>query len=187
MTPQANMRRIGWFALMTICTIMYGALHFQVWSVSSEVKKAERAIVSLEQQNMLLETEFMTRSSQMQLAAWNRVDFGYTAPDADQFIASERQLSRFGSDRGESAPEPLRLASFDAAEEAPPFPTLVSPITGRPLDAALVEVAEVEDEDDSGAIPLAASIARRTVRMPMNATAAASGAAIRLSLGGAGQ
>ena len=49
MTPQARFRRIGWFALLTVCTLFYGLLHLQVWSVSSEVKRAERQIVALEQ------------------------------------------------------------------------------------------------------------------------------------------
>ena len=111
MTPQARFRRIGWLALLTVCTILYGVLHFQVWSVSSDVKKTERVLVSLQQQNMLLETEFLTRSSQLQLAAWNRVDFGYSAPAADQFIGNERQLARFSSPRSSEAPDPIRLAS----------------------------------------------------------------------------
>lgn len=185
MMPQARMRRIGWFALMMVCTLMYGILHFQVWSVSSDVKKAERSIVRLEQRNMLLETEFLTRSSQFQLAAWNRVDFGYSAPEAAQFIENERQLERFSSPAAANGPKPVQLAGYAAEEEAPPFPQLVSPITGRPLDMALVEPARGGSDGD---LPLVAAIADRTLRVPMTASApGGSAATVRVLLGGSGQ
>ena len=46
MTPQARFRRIGWFALLTVCTLFYGLLHLQVWSVSSEVKRWTEVVKS---------------------------------------------------------------------------------------------------------------------------------------------
>ncbi len=187
MTPQARFRRIGWFALLAVCTLFYGLLHLQVWSVSSEVKRVERRIVSLEQNKLLLETEFLTRSSQAQLAAWNRVDFGYTAPRADQFIGSERQLASFGADGEEGREEALRLASFSADEDVPPFPTLVSPITGEPLDEALVRPAQVDGESSTSVV---AAVAAGAARVPLNAPARSGRAAagtVRVMLAGAGQ
>ena len=167
MTPQARFRRIGWFAALSICTGLYLVLHFKVQTVSSEVVKAERLIVTLEEKNMLLDTEFMTRSSQMQLASWNRVDFGYTAPVAAQFLDSERQLASFGSPRAAGAPEPLRLANEVADEEAPAFGQLVSPLTGKPLETALVEPEQPEE----GAARLAMGLAQQgPVRITLSAT-----------------
>lgn len=185
MTPQARFRRIGWVALLTVCTLLYGLLHLQVWSVSSEVKRAERHIVALEQDKLLLETEFLTRSSQAQLAAWNRVDFGFSAPRADQFIASERQLASFGADGEEGREDAMRLASFSADQEVAPFPQLVSPITGEPLDDALVRPAAASEDDAQGASVLAA-VARSAGRAPLNAPAGARGT-VRVMLAGAGQ
>ncbi len=190
MTPQARIRRMGWIALLAICTALYGVLHFQVWSLASEVTKKERRIVALEEHNMLLETEFLTRSSQMQLAAWNRVDFGYSAPDADQFIFNERQLGRFGNQRAGDAPAPIKVASVSTDEERTPFPRLVSPITGKPLDAALIE--PVKPESDSGET-IVSTLAQQTARIPMSAAqdsssgGAASAATVRVMLGGPGQ
>jgi len=178
MTQQARLRRIGWFALLALCTGLYGVLHFQVWSVASDVKKAERHIVALEETNMLLETEFLTRSSQVQLAAWNRVDFGYSAPEAAQFIGNERQLARFGSPRVGDAPE-LHLAGYSEEDaEAPPFPQLVSPITGKPIDVALLEPAHADYDD--GRTMLAA-------RVPMGGPEEPVAATVRIALGGMGQ
>ncbi|TIX51369.1 hypothetical protein [Alteraurantiacibacter aquimixticola] len=186
MTPQARIRRIGWLALLAICTALYGVLHFQVWSVQSEVTRAERRIVALEEQNLLLETEFLTRSSQMQLAAWNRVDFGYSAPAADQFIENERQLSRFASARPADAVEPVLLASQALEEDNMSFAELVSPITGERLDPELVRPRR---DDDGEGTTLIAAIAERSARVPLSAAASAptTGAAVRIALGGGGK
>ena len=114
MTPYGRLRRIGWIAALATCFALYLMLHIKVQSVSSEVVRAERQIVALEQQKLLLETEFETRSNQLQLAAWNRVDFGYTAPSAAQFLENERQLASFGSPRGPGAPKDPATRSFQA-------------------------------------------------------------------------
>jgi hypothetical protein len=161
MTQQSHLRRIGWIAALGVCTALYLMLHLKVHSVRSEVVRAERQIVALEQQKLLLETEFETRSNQLQLAAWNRVDFGYTAPSAAQFLENERQLASFGSPRAVGAPEPIRVAG-GAGSEAPSFPKLVSPLTGEPLDEALVE-----PEGPLTADRLAASTG--TMRIPLGA------------------
>src|SRR6185503_9587585 len=133
-----RLRRIGWIAMLATCTALYLMLHLKVHSVRSDVVRAERQIVALEEQKLLLETEFETRSNQLQLAAWNRVDFGYTAPSAEQFLENERQLASFGGPRAAGAPEPIRVAG-GAGIEAPAYPKLVSPLTGEPIDEALLE------------------------------------------------
>jgi hypothetical protein len=137
MTPHSRIRRVGWFAALAVCAMLYLTLHLKVHAVRSEVIRSERQIVALEQQKLLLETEFQTRSNQLQLEEWNRVDFGYTAPTAAQFLENERQLASFGSPRAPGAPEPIRVASTSG--EAPAYPKLVSPLTGKPIDEELVE------------------------------------------------
>ena len=139
MTPHSRIRRVGWIAALAICTALYLMLHLKVHAVTSDVVRAERQIVALEQEKLLLETEFETRANQLQLAAWNRVDFGYTAPKADQFLENERQLASFGGPPAKGAPAPIRVAGADDGEERPVFPKLVSPLTGRPIDTALLE------------------------------------------------
>jgi hypothetical protein len=163
MTQQSRLRRMGWFAVLSLCTVLYLALHLKVHAVQSQVVRAERQIVALEDQKMLLETEFETRASQEQLASWNRIDFGYTAPAAGQFVESERQLASFGTPRGADAPAPIRVAGIANGEEAPPFPKFVSRLTGKPVDVKLIEPAARRDdmaERSSGtiSIPLAAAI-----------------------------
>lgn len=137
MTQHSRIRRMGWFAALAICTALYLMLHFKVHAVKSDVIRTERQIVALEQEKLLLETEFETRANQLQLAAWNNVDFGYTAPTAGQFLESERQLASFGTPRAPGAPEPIRVAGMTDGDE-PDFPAMVSPLTGKPVDEALL-------------------------------------------------
>ena len=160
MTPHSRIRRIGWFAALAICAMLYLTLHLRVHAVTSEVIRAERQIVALEQHKILLETEFQTRSNQLQLEEWNRVDFGYVAPSAEQFLENERQLASFGSPRAAGAPEPIRVAG--AGGEAPEFPKLVSPLTGRPVDEELVEPARRADLTGT-------RLAEGTTRIPLGA------------------
>jgi len=149
MTSEARLRRIGWIAVLAVCAALYLGLHLKVHSIQSEVVRAERRIVQLEQQTVLLETEFLSRSNQLQLAQWNRVDFGYSAPEASQFITGERQLAMLGDAPVPSRISPsddgsVQLASYSPAEPAvvDEVPELVSPLTGRPVDPALLAVAE---------------------------------------------
>lgn len=137
MTQHGHMRRIGWFAILAVCATLYLMLHLRVQAVKSDVIRAERQIVALEQQKLFLETEFETRANQLQLAAWNNVDFGYTAPTASQFLQNERQLAGFGSPRAPGAPEPIRIAGNTGDE--PEFDEIVSPLTGKPVEQALLE------------------------------------------------
>ncbi len=124
MTPHARIRRIGWLATLSVCLVLYALLHLKVNAVHSEVVRAENEIVRLEERNMLLETEVLTRSNQVKLAQWNRVDFGYRAPVAEQYIDSERRLAQLGGPPADNAPAPIRLATITTGEGAPAFPTL---------------------------------------------------------------
>ena len=134
----SRLRSIGWAAVLVICTALYLGLHFKVNSVKSQVRQAERKIVSLEAEKVLLETEFETRSNQQQLATWNDVEFGYKAPTASQFLEGERQLAQFGTPPAKGAPAPIRVARAPAAEEeASGFPAMVSPITGKAIAAEM--------------------------------------------------
>ena len=161
MTPHARIRRIGWLAALGVCFALYVLLHVKVNAVHAEVVRAERQIVQLENRNLLLETEFLTRANQVQLAAWNRVDFGYRSPDADQFIASPRQLAMFGLPRSPDAPTPIRLAGMRSGEDVPEFPQLVSPLTGKPIDADLL----ADEKPSDGR--LAVAIVQGPLRVPI--------------------
>ena len=161
MTPRIRMNRIGWLAVLGTCLALYAMLHIKVTAVHADVVQAERQIVRLESQKLLLETELLTRSNQVQLAAWNRVDFGFQSPEADQFIDSPRELASFGMPRAAGAPAPIRLAGMRSGEDVPEFPQLVSPLTGKPVDAAVLADAPA----DSG--HLAVTVVNGPLRLPI--------------------
>lgn len=143
-------RSLGWMAVLTICLALVAILGFRVHAVKSEVLLAERELLSLKRETLLLETEFETRANQRQLAAWNAVEFGYEAPRADQFLDGERQLASLGQRRGPDAPAPIMLARADAGDaaavraEAGP---MRSPVSGAP-----VTLASAASEKDAGQV-----------------------------------
>ena len=138
MTAQDRARRLGWFVLLAVCTVLCLLLMLKVHGVKSDVVRADRQIVRLEQEKMLLETEFETRANLLQLSAWNEIDFGYVAPGAAQFIQNQHELADLGSPRAPGAPSPIRVARAEGKASAPRFPRFVSPLTGKPLDEALL-------------------------------------------------
>jgi hypothetical protein len=138
----SQMRSLGWAAVLAICLGLFAALSVRVHAVKSEVLLAERHIVALKRERMLLETEFETRASQRQLVEWNAVEFGYAAPRADQFLDGERQLASLGQPLGPNAPAQIRLARADSGEDDGDTPInvqqapMVSPLSGEKVTLA---------------------------------------------------
>ncbi|MBD3729723.1 MAG: hypothetical protein IE933_08465 [Sphingomonadales bacterium] len=142
----SRLRHIGWAVVLTICFTAFTALTFRVNAVKSEVRLEERRIVALTRKKEMLETEFQTRASQIQLSEWNAVDFGYQAPRADQYLENERQLASLGTPRAPGAPTPIRVARAPREGEEG-YPAMVSPLTGKPVHPG--------HSADAGANPLA--------------------------------
>lgn len=132
----SRLRQASWAAVLSGALGLFLALTFHVNAIKSEVRLAERRIVSLEREKLLLETEFESRSSQRQLAEWNAVEFGYVAPRADQFLDDERQLASLGTPLRPDAPQPVRIArAAPPIEDEGSLAEWVSPLTGQPLAA----------------------------------------------------
>ncbi|RDC59342.1 hypothetical protein HME9302_00529 [Alteripontixanthobacter maritimus] len=137
----SRIRQAGWAVALVACVAGLAGLTVGVNSVKSEVRLVERQIIALEREKTLLETEFQVRANQQQLANWNEVEFGYRAPDAQQYLESERQLAGLGAPRAVGAPAPIRVArapvnpaNGDVGDDRP-APQMVSPLTGKPVTA----------------------------------------------------
>jgi hypothetical protein len=149
MMNSSQARSLGWVVVLATCLLAVIVLSFKVHAVRSEVLLAERQLIALKREKLLLETEFETRASQRQLAAWNQIEFGYDAPRAGQFLDGERQLASLGEVRDPGAPAPIRLAraeASDAAEAAADVP-MRSPVSG-----ARVTLASAGGETDAGTV-----------------------------------
>lgn len=130
-----RVRSIGWAVILTVCLAFTMALTMRVNAVKSQVALAERQIVSLRQEKMMLETEFETRANQQQLKALNDVEFGYQAPTPGQYLEGERQLASLAKARSPGAPAPIRVASAGTHDQTPTLVAMVSPLTGKALAA----------------------------------------------------
>ncbi len=139
----SRLRQIGWAAALLACFGFFLGLSFRVHAVKSEVLLAEREIIELKRETVELETEFQARASQRQLSDWNAVEFGYQAPRADQFLEGERQLASLGSPRGPDAPSPIRIARAQVGSENSKPKQMVSPVSGKPVELAMVEEPDV--------------------------------------------
>lgn len=133
MSTGSRLRQTGWAVLLALCGTGFLVLTFHVNSVKNKVHLAERTIIEFERKKQTLEIEFEARANQQQLADWNKIDFGYEAPRADQYLDNERQLAALGLARDANAPAPIRVA-FNTDDSETAFPSMVSPITGQPAD-----------------------------------------------------
>lgn len=145
----SRLRQIGWAALLAVCISGFAGLTFRVNAVKSEVRLAEREIIALQKEKMILETEFQTRANQQQLADWNRIEFGYQAPKADQYLENERELADLGLPRGLNAPSPIRVARAPTEEEMDSLPSLISPLTGASFEEAATEDEDAEAQSEA--------------------------------------
>ena len=137
MVSANRFRSVGWLALLLVCGALVMVMAFRVNALRSQVHRTELQIISLRKEKLYLETEVETRANQQQLKLWNDVEFGYVAPSASQYIASERQLAAFAKPEGPDAPEPIRVASADdaiAAEAA--FPSVIAGLAGAGLSGS---------------------------------------------------
>lgn len=133
--PGSRIRQIGWALVLGLCLAIFLALTFKVNAVKSEVRLTERQIIAMEREALMLETEFQTRSSQRQLAAWNAIEFGFVSPSARHFLENERQLAALGLPRGLNAPDPIRVARSEPVVEGEGlFADWVSPVAAAELD-----------------------------------------------------
>jgi hypothetical protein len=137
-----QMRSLGWAAVLAVCVSLFAVLSVRVHAVKSEVLLAERKIIALKRESMLLETEFQARASQRQLAEWNTVEFGYSAPRAHQFLDGERQLAALGQPLSPNAPAQIRLARLDSGDDEAGVGggrsanAMVSPLSGEKVTLA---------------------------------------------------
>jgi hypothetical protein len=135
-----RLQSIGWFTLLAICAVLTGSLVLRVNAVKSQVQISQRQIMALKRENEFLETEYETRANQQQLAMINDLNFGYKAPEAGQYLDSERQLAMLGKPRGADAPAPIEVASADDPKDGS-LGNLVPNLASRLVTPAMAEVA----------------------------------------------
>lgn len=148
MLTGSRRRQIGWSAVLAVCVTAFIVLSVTVHAVRNEVVLKDRQILSLKKQKQRLETEFQARASQHQLALWNNVDLGYTAPRADQYLDTRRDLALLGQPARPDAPSPIRVARLDGGRPdgttggVAATRAMVSPVSGEPVTLTALDTEE---------------------------------------------
>jgi len=126
-----KLQGIGLVLLVLIFAMMLYPVSLKVAATRSELTRIEKQIDRTRDNIRYLESELAVRASMRQLEQWNADAFGYSAPDAGQYLESERQLASLD-----------RLPRARGANEvAPVLMAMVSPVAAHAPVAAAVTAA----------------------------------------------
>ncbi|WP_294031850.1 hypothetical protein [Sphingopyxis sp.] len=162
-----KLQGIGLVLLVLIFAMMLYPVSLKVAATRSELTRIERQIDRTRDNIRYLESELAVRASMRQLEQWNADTFGYSAPDAGQYLESERQLAsldRLPRARGanEVAPVLMAMVSPVAVPAAPKeSPVESKPAAAKPVAAKPVVLAQADTGVRSDVTPRMAPTRRR--------------------------
>lgn len=108
---------IGWLALVFVVAILLYPLSLSVATLRSDLARTDQQIVATKKQIRYLETEFRARANLRQLENWNKLEFGYAAPNATQYLDGERALANLGDP---NLRKPVEVAVISTMDEVKP-------------------------------------------------------------------
>lgn len=150
-----KLQGIGLVLLVLIIAMMLYPVSLKVAATRSELARITKQIDRTRDNIRYLESELAVRASMRQLEQWNADSFGYSAPDASQYLANERQLASLdGLPRARGANEvaPVLMAMVSpvaipdqaqpaaAAQAVPAAERPVKPATERPIKLAAADL-----------------------------------------------
>ncbi len=167
-----KLQGIGLVLLVLIFAMMLYPVSLKVAATRSELTRIERDIVRTRDNIRYLESELAVRASMRQLEQWNADTFGYSAPDASQYLENERQLAsldRLPRARGANEVAPVLMAmvspvAVPAAPKQSPVasePAATKPATAKPAAAKPVLLAQADTGVRSDVTPRMAPTRRR--------------------------
>ena len=162
-----KLQGIGLVLLVLIFAMMLYPVSLKVAATRSELTQIERDIVRTRDNIRYLESELAVRASMRQLEQWNADTFGYSAPDAAQYLENERQLAsldRLPRARGanEVAPVLMAMVSPVAVPAAPKeSPVASKPAATKPAAPKPVLLAQADTGVRSDVTPRMAPTRRR--------------------------
>ena len=167
-----KLQGIGLVLLVLIFAMMLYPVSLKVAATRSELTRIERDIVQARDNIRYLESELAVRASMRQLEQWNADTFGYSAPDASQYLENERQLAsldRLPRARGANEVAPVLMAmvspvAVPAAPKQSPVasePAATQPAAAKPAAAKPVLLAQADTGVRSDVTPRMAPTRRR--------------------------
>ncbi|MGN7932575.1 hypothetical protein [Sphingopyxis sp. 22461] len=141
-----KLQGIGLVLLVLIFAMMLYPVSLKVAATRSELTRIEKQIDRTRDNIRYLESELAVRASMRQLEQWNADTFGYSAPDAGQYLASERQLAsldRLPRARGANEVAPVLMAMVSPVGTPAVTAPKESPVASKPAAAKPVAVKPV--------------------------------------------
>ncbi|WP_176473495.1 hypothetical protein [Sphingopyxis sp. GW247-27LB] len=157
-----KLQGIGLVLLVLVFAMMLYPVSLKVAATRSELAQINKQIAGARDNIRYLESELAVRASMRQLEQWNAESFGYSAPTADQYLSSERQLAsldRLPRARGANDVAPVLMAMVSpvgtpAAEAAPPAaavadkpapkPAASKPTVSKPAASKPIQLAQAD-------------------------------------------
>ncbi|MEO9468556.1 colicin transporter [Parasphingorhabdus sp.] len=143
---------IGWLLLVFLVAVLLYPLSLSVATLRSDLARTDQKIVSVKKEIRYLETEFSARANLRQLEQWNKLEYGYVAPKAAQYLEGERALASLG---GKVPRGPVKIAMINAMDDVRPagiigsvIPTASAQTRSPDGDEASVSVDEESSESD---------------------------------------
>ncbi len=113
-----RLKNIGWLALVFLVLITLYPLSLHVASMHSDLVNVDNKILSTKREISFLQAELRTRASMQQLEEWNDLQFGYSAPTADQFLKGEAELASLGGQSPITQPVMVAVSTSDGVAPA---------------------------------------------------------------------
>lgn len=163
-----KLQGIGLVLLVLLFAMMLYPVSLKVAATRSELTRIEKQIDRTRDNIRYLESELAVRASMRQLEQWNAETFGYSAPNADQYLENERQLAaldRLPRARGANdvAPVLMAMVSPVALPDAPKeSPAAEAEPAEKPVVLAKAEAPEVRSD---AAAPMTPTRRREQLRM----------------------
>lgn len=163
-----KLQGIGLVLLVLIFAMMLYPVSLKVAATRSELTRIEKQIDRTRDNIRYLESELAVRASMRQLEQWNADTFGYSAPDAGQYLESERQLAsldRLPRARGANEVAPVLMAMVSPVATPAVSALKESPVVSKPAAvkpaAKPVVLAQAETAIRSDVTPRMAPTRRR--------------------------
>ena len=158
-----KLQGIGLVLLVLIFAMMLYPVSLKVAATRSELTRIEKQIDRTRDNIRYLESELAVRASMRQLEQWNADTFGYSAPDAGQYLESERQLAsldRLPRARGANEVAPVLMAMVSPVAIPEPVKAATAP-TPAPKAKAEKPVVMAQADIRSDTPPRMAPTRRR--------------------------
>jgi hypothetical protein len=91
-----RLKNLGWMALVFLVAILLYPLSLNVASLHSDLVVIDNKILKTKQEISFLQAELRTRANMQQMEEWNKLEFGYAPPTAEQFMQGEAALAEHG-------------------------------------------------------------------------------------------